>query len=246
MSADFRKVRPGQPLRITAKAWNRVLDSVSTRPEFAGSEGVYSRPCHVVQIKNTTGSTVPKWGVLGITGIVNDPTAGAASLAQFQDVPILEGSVPQDATASKFAVAVEPIAAGKIGRAAVDGVVQVKLNVIDVGHQFAKTSTSTAGLDTAGSGEASILWRETGTGTNKWGLVRIGGGPGGTRVGKITSSWGKNETQTVQEYSDAGVSLETTFEAINRFADLSASSSAPKWVACALIGSKWHLIAAEC
>ncbi len=246
MSADFRKVRPGQPLRITAKAWNRVLDTVATQPGFAGSAGLYDRPCHVVQIKNTTGSLVPKWGVLAITGIANDPTAGESSLSQFQEVPILEGAAPSSTTAGKFVVAVEPIAAGKFGRAAIDGVVQVKLNVISESHQFAKPATTTSNLDTAGSGDASILWKESGAGSNKWGLVRIGAGAGGIRLGKISSSWGKAATKVVQEYSDNGVSLETTFEATNRFADLAASTASPKWVACALIGGLWHLIAAEC
>lgn len=175
MSADFRKVRPGQPLRITAKAWNRVLDSVATQPEFGGSAGAYGRPCHIVQIKNTTGSTVPKWGVLAITGIANDPTAGESSLSQFQEVPILEGAAPSSTTAGKFVVAVEPIAAGKFGRAAIDGVVQVKVEVDKADDKF--VACSSGGLKTGVKGEGLILWKESGTGSNKWALVRIGSTP---------------------------------------------------------------------
>ena len=174
MSADFRKVRPGQPLRITAKAWNRVLDSVATQPEFLGGGGAYGRINHVVQIKNTTGSTVPKWGVLEITGVVNDPTAGDSSLAQFQDVPILEGGTPSSTTAGKFVVAVEPIAAGKFGRAAIDGVVQVKVEVDKATDKFVTCKASASELKTGPTGEGLILWKEDGTGTNKWALVRIG------------------------------------------------------------------------
>lgn len=174
MSADFRKVRPGQPLRITAKAWNRVLDTVATQPEFAGSAGAYGRINHVVQIKNTTSSTIPKWGVLEITGIANDPTAGESSLLQFQEVPILEGGTPSSTTAGKFVVAVEPIAAGKFGRAAIDGVVQVKVEVDKATDKFVTCKASTGEMKTAERGEGLILWKDGGTGTNKWALVRIG------------------------------------------------------------------------
>lgn len=177
MSADFRKVRPGQPLRITAKAWNRVLDSVATQPEFLGGGGAYGRTNHVVQIKNTTGSTVPKWGVLAITGIANDPTAGAASLVQFQEMPILEGSTPTTTTGGKFVVAVEPIAAGKFGRAAIDGVVQVKVEVDKDTDKFVTCKASASEMKTGARGEGLILWKEAGTGTNKWALVRIGSMP---------------------------------------------------------------------
>lgn len=240
MSADFRKVRPGQPLRITAKAWNRVLDTVATQPGFAGSAGLYDRPCHLVQIKNTTGSTVPKWGVLEITGIVNDPTAGASSLAQFQDVPILEGSTPSDTTAGKFVVAVEPIAAGKFGRAAIDGVVQVKLNVISESHQFAKPATTTSNLDTAGSGDASILWKESGTGTNKWGLVRLASGGHSIKRGTFAAPWNKGSTKTVDEI--LGSVSYTNVK--NYFATIAGTGS--KACAIAYVGDEWILIAAEC
>lgn len=233
MSADFRKVRPGQPLRITAKAWNRVLDTVSTRPEFAGSEGTYGRPCHVVQIKNTTGSTVPKWGVLEISGVANDPTAGDASLSQFQDVPLLEGAAPSASTAGKFVVALEPIAAGKFGRAAIDGVVQCKVEVVHAEHRF--VSCGSGGLKTAASGEGLILWKDGGTGTDKWALVQLGQGRSVVR-GTFSAPWSKGATATVTDAAASSV----TYTAKNYYTPVTGTGT--KDCAIAYVGGEWILV----
>jgi hypothetical protein len=150
-------------------------------------------------------------------------------------------------------IAVEPIGADKLGMAAIDGVVQCKLDVIDASHRFATPKPgSTTELKTASSGEAAILWKESGTGAGKWGLVRIGAGSGdatgGVKVGKITGTWTKGSTQTVWEYTAAGsqASGSPSMTGVNRFATVNASGSAAKWVAVASIDSAWHLIAAEC
>ena len=212
MSADFRKVRPGQPLRITAKAWNRVLDTVSTRPEFGGGEGAYGRINHVVQIQNTTESTVPKWGVLSITGVLNNPSSGAASLAQYQDTPILEGGSPAGQATGKYVVAVEPIAAGKVGRAAIDGVVQLK--VADLGKATG----------------SQVLWKDS-----TWALIRI---QAGIVRGTFTGTWAKGSTATVTDAVVSGA----TYAAKNYIATISGSVCliayvADEWV---LVGWDWH------
>jgi hypothetical protein len=156
-------------------------------------------------------------------------------------------------------VAVEPILAGNLGLVAVDGVVQVKLNVTNATDKFASPAAASRELTTSSSGQASILWKEAGTGAGKWGLVRIGAGAGGggIKLGKITGTWTKAGTQTVFEHNGSGsqVSVPTgssgatapaTFTGVNRFATVAASGSAAKWVACGLVGDAWHLIAAEC
>ena len=201
MTADFRKVRPGEPLRITAKAWNRVLDSVSTRPEFLAGEGAYSRLNHVVQIKNTGSSAVAKWGVLAIAGVLNSPTAGAASLAQWQDSPLLQGDVQANPASAAFVVAVEPIAAGKVGRAAVSGVVQLK--VADLGK----------------APGAQVLWKNS-----EWALVRL---HAGIVRGTFTAPWTKGATATVTD----AVSTTVTYTATNYIASLLPSGTMPCLIA---------------
>lgn len=65
------------------------------------------------------------------------------------------------------------------------------------------------------------------------------------RLGKISENWDKAATANVQEYSGSGeIITGSTFEAVNRFADVQTETES--WVVCVLIGSTWHLIAAEC
>lgn len=265
MSDAFRKVRPGEPLKVAADAWNRIVDQVVTKPRFSGEDAAFPATNFTVRIRNTSTGTVSKWGVLEIVGVLEAATGAsgasgatgtlATGVAQdiFQSWPGLVGVVPTANAGAAFAIAVEPIKEGDIGLAAVDGVVQCKLEIVDAGHRFATTKTGSASeLKTASSGESAILWKETGTGAGKWGLVRIGAGAGGgVKVGKITGTWSKGGTQTVWEYTGTGAqatgpSGPLSLTGINRFATVSASGGSGKWVAVSSIDSTWHLIAAEC
>lgn len=256
MSDAFKKVRRGEPVKISAAAWNRVVDQVVTKPRFTSEPEAYPRPNFTVRVRNSSATGIAKWGVLEIANVLEAPTGatGVTGASTFESWPGLVGVAPTSTAGSSFVVAVEPIKAGEIGMAAVDGVVQVKLNVQDASHKFCTTEAgSSAGLKTDSAGESRILWKENGTGPSKWALVRMGagGGGGGVKVGKITGTWTKGGTQTVWEYTGAGVqatgpSGPLSLTGVNRFANVSASGSAAKWVAVTSIDSTWHLIAAEC
>ena len=256
MPADpYAKAQPGEKLTIHATTWNKMVDLV--RPGAApapGEEFSYRRTNFRVYCRNSTSGTVPQWGVLHIDGVIQTPSGSTGTAtAGFQSSPAVRGKTPTGTTNGSFVIAVEPIGANKFGMAAIDGVVQCKLDVTDESHRFATPKPgSTAELKTATSGEAAILWKESGTGTGKWGLVRIGAGSGGgVKLGKITGTWTKSGTQTVWEYTGSGVQATgpggpPSLTGVNRFATVTASSSASKWVAVTSIDSTWHLIAAEC
>lgn len=262
MSGDpYRKALPGEKLRIPAVAWNRVLDMVSPSSDTTpGQEFSYRQPNLRLYCENSTGTGVDRWEVLAITGVTPMPSGVTGAAAeQFQRSPAVVGVATTAETGGAFVVSVEPIRAGELGLVAIDGVVQVKLNVTDVGDKFASPAAGSRELTTSSSGQASILWKESGTGAGKWGLVRIGSGAGGAdvKLGKITGTWTKAGTQTVYEHNGAGsqISVSTgssgatapaTFTGVNRFATVAASGSAAKFVACGLVGNDWHLIAAEC
>jgi len=268
MSDSFAKVRPGQPIKLAAQAWNSVIDQVTIRPRFGASPSLSPPINFQVRCRNATTGDVPRWGVLQITGILETPTGATgaystgpqtAGTMSFLSYPGVVGVTPTSAAGAKFVVATEPIEAGKVGMAAIDGVVQVKLDVVAAGDDFAGVKPGSVGhLQTGESGDSLVLWKEAGTGV-KWGLVRIGlaGGAGGVKLGKITGTWSKGSTATVYEHSGSGNQLSVptgtsgatapaTFTGINRFATIAASGSNAKWVAAAKIGTAWHLIAAEC
>ncbi len=248
------RIQPG-PLRgqISARAWNRAQDAadivLGQRSDGTAAGPSDASPAYAgILAKNGTTGTVNRWGVLSVAGVVFTPsgTTGNAT-QQFQDQPVLSGGLPTGGSA--FVVAVEPIGAGKIGRVAVAGVVQAKVNVTDAGHGFATAKDGDlTQLSSAASGEAQILWKESGTGASKWAIVRFGGAgsSGGSRLGKVTGTWAKNATASVQQYSGAGAIVTgSSFVAINR-AQTVTGPTGGSWVGCDSIDGTWHLAWTEC
>jgi hypothetical protein len=116
--------------------------------------------------------TVARWGVLAITGVAITPTSSSGgATASFEEMPVLTGGTPS-ATTTAWCVAVEPIAANSVGKVAVGGVVQCKVEVDKADDKFVGCSGS--GLKTGVKGEGLILYKESGTGSGKWALVRLG------------------------------------------------------------------------
>lgn len=131
-----------------------------------------------VRIRNNSGSDCNAFDVLGIDGSFYDP---ATQLSDFkQGDPILKGITPTTAAhTGKFAILMEPIADGFIGQACIFGVCQVQINVVSADDQYADVKNSSKILQSAATGSARILYKQSGTGT-KWAIVAFGSGGGGS------------------------------------------------------------------
>lgn len=178
--ADPRQtVRPGQPLALAAEQVNWI------NRQMRGGGGASSRPgapadraSNIVLIRNGSGVSVPQHGVLGISGVAINPSGGslagtdAASkrARSFSDRPILAGAVPSIAAhANAFVVTLEPIAAGKIGRAAVGGLFACLVYVTDTTHGFATVKDGdVTQLQSSRCGVLQLVWKEPGYGECKW------------------------------------------------------------------------------
>ena len=251
------KVTPG-PLKgqLSARALNRAQEAADIILGQRGN-GTTDGPSDApppytpILVKNATTGPVNRWGVLSVAGVVFTPSGATGSATQqFQDRPVLSGGLPTGGTS--FVVAVEPIKAGSIGRAAVAGVVQAKINIVSESDTFATAKDGDlTQLTSASSGEATILWKESGTGANKWALVRFGAGAGGVRLGKVSGTWTKGATATVTQWKGdgsaavSGPSGPLTFSAINR-AQTVTGPSGGYWVGCESIDGTWHLEWSEC
>jgi hypothetical protein len=251
------RIEPG-PLRgqISARAWNRAQDAAD-KVLGQGADGVADGPSAGppaytgILAQNSTTGTVNRWGVMSVAGVVFTPSGATGNATQqFQDQPVLSGGLPTGG--SSFVVAVEPIAAGKIGRVAVAGVVQAKINVVSDSDTFATAKDGDlTQLTSSSSGEATILWKESGTGAGKWALVRFGAAGASIRLGKVTGTWSKGATATVTQWKGdgsaavSGPSGPATFTAINR-AQTVTGPSGGYWVGCESIDGTWHLEWAEC
>ncbi len=197
MVDTIQKVRPGQPLRIPATAYNAFVDAAvahKDQQDLTGRDPLRgARQAGIVSVKNTTAGTVPRLGVLGIDGPLFTPTA---NLNEFKSRVLISGVAPTVADhTSSFVITLEPIAAGKIGRAYAAGVCPVQVNITDEVHQFADVNGSTANLESYGRGDAKILWREAATGT-VWTLVRLGAGGADTDEMNLKEIGSTGETET--------------------------------------------------
>lgn len=175
MSDPLQKVASGTPFRPSAKAWNLFLD---TARELRAQKSNLARglpatalpPGCLVYIRNDTEANLARFGILGIDGPLFDP---GTTLDEFQARVAFTGSTPTADHVGKFVIAIEPIAAGEVGRAMVNGVSIAQLNVADAADEFAEVNESVAALATGAEGSARILWKDTGS-NPVWGIVRLG------------------------------------------------------------------------
>jgi hypothetical protein len=184
MARPDGRIEKGQRIRsaISARAWNRAQDAADrvlgagTGATGGGYSGADPAP-NIVLIKNTSGQDVPMCGVLGISGVEIDPSGGNLTgtadadkrAREFVSRPVLTGVTPTTAHAESFVVTLEPIANNKIGRAAVGGAFACKVNVTNASHRFATAKNDDGSqLQSAACGVLQLVWKETGTGANKW------------------------------------------------------------------------------
>lgn len=129
-----------------------------------------------VLVRNDTSAALSVFDVVKL----GDPVqtiSDDASAVLFSAMPAFKGTAPS-ATTDQFGILEEPIAypgGGRyaFGRAVVQGVVPVKIQVSDSGHGYATPSGSyTDRLASASTGPARILWKESGTG-EKWAVVNL-------------------------------------------------------------------------
>jgi hypothetical protein len=214
MARPDGRIEPGQSLKtaLSATAWNRAQDAadivLGARTSVVGGGATAgSVPYTWCYAKNNTGVTVPRWGVLGIGGLEIEPslTPGGAT-AQFEQMPVLSGNMPTEG-AIGWTVAVEPIVADSVGKVAVAGVVQCKVSITSETDNFAGSGDSVSELKTGTAGEGQILWKQSGTGSNKWALIRIGGGAPKEeiRFGGYAGAWSRGTEKSVT--TSAGIVL---------------------------------------
>lgn len=196
----LQHVQRGDPLRIPAGDWNKIVDA--TRAFFEqqatgmGSGNAPANPggkqAGVVLVKNSSGADQARFAVMGIDAPIIAPSDHEE---EFRRQVALSCVAPTEADhRGKFVVLLEPLAVGAIGRATVAGVSIVRLEVAnDTDTRADVIDGDSTKLTTATSGAAQILWREdvdTSSGpATGWAIIRFGtaGGMGPMTI-KITGS----------------------------------------------------------
>ena len=172
----FKKLCKGAEFQISSTAQNTLMDVAQRAYGNAGQSVAAASGLgggHVVcRVLNNSGAAVGRFGILGLGGIAITPTE---NLADFQSNPVILGAAPASPThVGRFAIALEPINAGIVGRCILSGVSVCQVNMAVSGQQWAEVLDSDATqLQSGQTGTAQILYAESGTGT-KWAIVRIG------------------------------------------------------------------------
>jgi hypothetical protein len=160
-------------------------------------DGVLARAPHpldgdagILTIRNDSGGNLSAWSVVGILGMVVEPTTTAEKVL-FKNGPIFKVVVPTVGSHEGwFGILTCNVVAGSLGKALFMGVCATQVNMVDALDEFADVKDSDATqLQSATSGAAQILWVESGTGT-KWAIVRIGNPSSAFALGDIIAFCG--------------------------------------------------------
>jgi len=181
---EFRTVQPGDALDIPARAYNAFLrnlrDAEATALSIARRARQAWRNPGIVRVRNQTGAAQDRFSCLAVDPPVFDDTD---NLTEFQNRATLDAITPTSSVEhlGRFVVLKEPIAAGKIGWAVIDGLTPAQVYCRSTYHGFADvTNGVTAGLHSAEWGGAQILWPLEAArvvDTWQWALVRLGNRP---------------------------------------------------------------------
>ena len=191
---ELAKVQRGDPLIIRASTFNAMIDAaIAHRRGRLGVGRTATRHAGqsvVVKIKNNSGAARSRFDVLGIDGPLFDPATYPDSYKQQVS---LKGITPAaDTHEGNFAILLEPLAAGGIGRAAIAGMTIVKVNVPDEAaeaYDYAEIADATTGyLAKSETGSARVVTIESGTGT-KWAVVNLAANSGAGGAGTADEEW---------------------------------------------------------
>ena len=184
----MEKVRQGEAVSIKAATWNSFLDAAEFAKRARRLVGAEAVPSgfggNMVYVRNKCGETIPRFGAVVLADAVIPHDAASEELEcetpAFDGVPAEGGEESESEEEGEkevrpFAVAVEPIAEGEIGRALALGVTPAKVEIVheeDLCAEPVPGSTSGA-MRSTNVGYARIVWKEDGTG-EKWCFIRLG------------------------------------------------------------------------
>jgi hypothetical protein len=124
------------------------------------------RPDGTILIRNDTGGNLSRYSVVGLGASVCNP---ATKEIFFDSEIVLAGETPTLAShVGKFAILGDAIREDQVGYAHVRGFVQATVEVVDEAHGFADvTDGDPTKLTSNTTGNARIVWKESGTGTKR-------------------------------------------------------------------------------
>ena len=174
MGDQFRKVQPGDPLKIPAEAWNALVDLTQAYKNqqhdlLSQTEGTV-RQSNLAKVRNQTGVDLDRFSIVALGTPIITPSA---NLKEFKRQVSFQGLVPNAATGSQFGVLLEPLKNNMIGTAVVAGCVITRVSTGSTTYSCAETiSGQNSYLRNVPHGPASVLWIEA-SGSVRWAVIRF-------------------------------------------------------------------------
>jgi hypothetical protein len=189
----MKKVSTGDPLVIPANTYNAFIDAAADYQQrikprqklehaMQSASGTFRGPGPggVVWVRNDSPMDCWRYFILGIEDSVYEPQTIMDTDGSFLDHVVFSAVFPVAQTHvawDKHVILLEPILAGKVGRAMIHGICQVRLIIEDETHQFAKAPVDfPAFMMSSATGSTQILWRQPDVpiGEPCWAIVKLG------------------------------------------------------------------------
>jgi hypothetical protein len=133
MPDALKKVLPGTPLRIPAEAYNAFVETALAHQhrqlDAAGNAIARCRDATIALVRNDTGADLPRFAVIELDSVI--VTTPTDNLSEFHARPLFKALKPTWRQTVHPAITTEPIAAGAIGRACIEGLCSVQLDLPD-------------------------------------------------------------------------------------------------------------------
>ena len=185
----MEKVKAGDSVVIRASTWNAFIDAANFTQQMKQNRLGYGLKSGngfgIIPLKNCESQTYDRFSALVITGICITPDTNRD---EFVSCPaVFQGNkMTEDREDKPYAITLEPIQAGEIGRAMIMGITPAKVTVNDSedGYAVPKAGSSSGEMESATTGVARILWKGSGSGS-QWCILQLGGagsGEGGEKA----------------------------------------------------------------
>jgi len=179
----MEKVKAGDAVVIRASTWNAFIDAANFTQSMKQNQfgkGLKSGyGSGIVPVKNTESTACGQFAALVLNGICVKPEANED---EFLSCPATFEGVKMTAEreGKPYAITLEPIGAGEVGRAMLLGLTPAKVTIGSVDDEYAvpKPGSSTGELESSPTGVARILWKAANSGL-AWCILQLGGAGSG-------------------------------------------------------------------
>ena len=231
----MEKVKAGDTVVIKASTWNAFIDAANFAKEQRQNQrgkGLRSGiVTGVVLLKNAESEARDRFTAMVLNDIAISPSANEDEFVSCPPVFIGQ-KMTEEREGKPYAVLLEPIAAGQVGRAMVLGITPAKVSIQDAEDEYAvpTAGSSNGALESSSTGVARILWKAGGSGT-VWCLLQLGGagsGAGGEKafMCKVNSGSVKDGYQ-VTVYPNGRENTSVTYGAVLYLPDLALDADLP-------------------